>query len=182
VEIALSVARSTVALIALLGLAAPLAAAPDKKPAPAKSAPAKKAAAPAHPAPGKGDVTRSQMIAQTKKTFQMADTDHDGFMSRKEFAVRMAAVVNREQPPTKEDAQRMLDAANRAFDDADTNHDGKLSLAEAMVRPLKAFDMMDTNHDGVLTVAEKSAAHQNAPGLPNGTAGPTVGEQQAPGR
>jgi hypothetical protein len=179
----LPVARSTVALITLIGLAAPLVAAPEKKPASTtKSTPAKKAAAPAHPALVKGDVTRSQMIAQTRNTFAMADTNHDGFMSRKEFAVRMAAVVNREQPPTKEDAQRMLDAANRAFDDADVNHDGKLSLTEAMARPLKAFDMMDTNHDGVLTVAEKAAAHQNAPGLPNGAAGPSVGEQQGPGR
>jgi Ca2+-binding EF-hand superfamily protein len=119
------------------------------------------------------------MMAQVKKTFAMADTNHDGFMSRAEFAARMGAVVNREAPPTKEDAQRMLDAANRAFNDVDTNHDGKLSLAEAMKRPLKAFDMMDTNHDGILTVAEKAAAHQNAPALPNG---PTQGEMQGPGR
>lgn len=152
--------RIAAALIALAGLSAPLAAAPVKKSPPTKPATIQKL--------GKGDVTRAQMIAQTKKTFALADTNHDGFMSRKEFAVRMAAVINREQPPTKADAQRMLDAANQAFNDADTNHDGRLSLAEAMVRPLKAFDMMDANHDGILTAAEKAAAHQNAPALPYG--------------
>jgi Ca2+-binding EF-hand superfamily protein len=160
-----------------LTLASTTLAAPEKKAAP-KTATAAKKPTPAKPH-AEGDVTRVQMIAQVKKTFDMADTNHDGFMSRAEFAARMGAVVNREAPPTKEDAQRMLDAANHAFNDVDANHDGKLSLAEAMKRPLKAFDMMDTNHDGVLTVAEKAAAHQNAPALPNG---PTQGEMQGPGR
>lgn len=167
------------AVVTLIGLtlASTTLAAPEKKVAP-KPTPATKKAAPTKPHAA-GDVTRAQMMAQVKKTFAMADTNHDGFMSRAEFAARMGAVVNREAPPTKEDAQRMLDAANRAFNDVDTNHDGKLSLAEAMERPLKAFDMMDTNHDGILTVAEKAAAHQNAPALPNG---PTQGEMQGPGR
>jgi hypothetical protein len=171
----LTVARSVVALIALAGLSAPLAAAPEKKGPPTKPATIRKVV-PLHPKLAPGDVTRAQMIAQTRKTFALADTNHDGFMSRKEFGIRMAAVINREQPPTKQDAQNMLDAANRAFDDADTNHDGKLSIAEALVRPLKAFDMMDANHDGVLTVAEKAAAHQNAPSLPYGPSA------QGPGR
>jgi hypothetical protein len=152
-------------------------AAPEKKAAP-KTATASKKPAPSTPH-AVGDVTRAQMMTQVKKTFAMTDTNHDGFMSRAEFAARMGAVVNREAPPTKADAQRMLDAANRAFNDVDANHDGKLSLAEASKRPLTAFDMMDTNHDGVLTVAEKAAAHQNAPALPNG---PTQGEMQGPGR
>lgn len=163
--------RACVAMIALV--AAPsLAAAPAAKTAP--SARHK----PSAPIPsGVGDVTRAQMIAQVKKTFALADANHDGFISRAEFAQRMGVVLNREAPATKEEAQRMLDAANRAFNDVDANHDGKLSLAEASMRPLKAFDMMDANHDGVLTVAEKAAAHQNAPSLPYG---PSAGEQQGP--
>lgn len=169
-----------------LALAAPLHAETAKK-APAKAAPAKatvkkaasKAAPAKKPALAKGDVTRAQMMAQVKQTFDRADTNHDGFMSRTEFAARMNVVLNREAPPTKADAQRMLDAANRAFNDVDTNHDGKLSLAEASKRPLAAFDMMDTNRDGILTVAEKAAAHQQAPTLPSG---PTIGSQQGPGR
>ncbi|MBA2936068.1 EF-hand domain-containing protein [Sphingomonas sp. CGMCC 1.13654] len=161
----------------------PLVAAPEKK------APAKKNAAPvstkplvARPTPplATGDITRTQMMAQIKKTFELADTNHDGFISRAEFAKRMTVILNRDAPPTKEDAQRMLDAANRAFNNVDANHDGKLSLSEASVRPLKAFDMMDTNHDGILTAAEKAAAHQDAPDLPAN--GPTLGQQQPPGR
>jgi hypothetical protein len=178
---------SAVATIALIGLGftAPLAAAPEKKAAPAKkSAPSKTASTKplvAKPTPplATGDITRTQMMAQIKKTFQLGDANHDGFISRAEFAQRMTVILNRDKPPTKEDAQRMLDAANRAFNNVDANHDGKLSLSEASVRPLKAFDLMDTNHDGILTVAEKAAAHQDAPDLP---AGPTIGEQQAPGR
>jgi hypothetical protein len=178
---------SAVTAIALIGLgmSLPLAAVPEKKAAPAKkSLPSKPASAKplvAKPTPplATGDITRVQMMAQIKKTFELADTNHDGFISRAEFAKRMTVILNRDAPPTKADAQRMLDAANRAFDNVDTNHDGKLSLSEASVRPLKAFDMMDTNHDGILTVAEKAAAHQDAPDLP---AGPTIGEQQGPGR
>lgn len=158
-----------------LTLASGAFAAVEKKPT--KPAAAKAAAKPAT----SGDVTRAQMQAQIKKTFDLADTNHDGFMSRAEFAKRMGAVINRDAPPTKADAQRMLDAANRAFNDVDANHDGKLSLAEASKRPLAAFDMMDANHDGVLTVAEKAAAHQTAPTLPSAN-GPTQGEMQGPGR
>ncbi len=175
----------TIALIGL-GCSAALGAAPEKKAAPAKKSAAAKAS-PVKPLASKplvarptpplatGDITRAQMMAQIKKTFQLADTNHDGFISRKEFAQRMTIILNRDAPPTKADAQRMLDAANRAFDNVDTNHDGKLSLSEASARPLKAFDMMDTNHDGILTVAEKAAAHQNAPELP--ASGPTQGPQ-----
>lgn len=182
---------ATAIMLIGLGFSLPLAAVPEKKAAPAKkSAPSK--AAPAKPASMKplvakptpplatGDITRAQMMAQIKKTFQLGDTNHDGFISRAEFAQRMTVILNRDAPPTKEDAQRMLDAANRAFNNVDANHDGKLSLSEASVRPLKAFDMMDINHDGILTVAEKAAAHQEAPDLPAN--GPTIGQQQPPGR
>ena len=170
--------KITRACLAITGLAAAtaLAAAPAARKSVADKPAAKHK--PAAPIPsGVGDVTRAQMMAQVKKTFALADANHDGFISRAEFAQRMGVVLNREAPPTKAEAQRMLDAANRAYDDVDTNHDGKLSLAEASVRPLKAFDMMDANHDGVLTVAEKAAAHQNAPSLPYG---PSAGEQQGP--
>ncbi len=176
-------AGTTIATLIGLTLASSAIAVPAKKPAPAKAAASKPSAVKSKTAPAAarsdGAVTRAQMTAQVRKTFDLADTNHDGFMSRAEFAARMAAVVNRDAPPTKEDAQRMLDAANRAFNDVDANHDGKLSLAEASKRPLAAFDLMDANHDGVLTVAEKSAAHQNAPALPTG---PTQGEVQGPGR
>ena len=124
----------------------------------------------------KGDVTRAQLIAQDNRIFDRADTDHDGYMSRAEFAARMAGVVNASNPPSKADAQRMVDGANRAFDNADTNHDGKLSRAEGTARPLKAFDVMDLNHDGVLTVAEKRAAYQTGPALQSGPVQPAAGK------
>lgn len=156
----------------LLGASALSAAAtPAKKAAPAH------AAATAH----KGDVTRTQMRAQVKQVFDMADTNHDGFMSRQEFAVRMGAVVNNAPAgATKAQAQKMLDAANAAFNAVDANHDGKLSLVEASKRPLTAFDKMDANHDGILTLQEKIAAH-SVDGRP-AIQGPTLGGKQGPGR
>ena len=138
-----------------------------KKPA-AKGPAAKKAAAPAKPAkPGKGDVTRAQVIAQTKQIFALADANKDGFIDQPEFRVRMTAVLNRNPPgtpgaPSKEQAQRMLDAAAASFKTLDTDGNGKLSLSEASKRPMEAFDMADVDHDGVVTMAEKMAAVRGA--------------------
>jgi len=173
--------RALVAATFALTLATPLLATATK-PVPAKKAPPAKKTV-----PGDGSVTRAQLQAEVRQAFNRADTNHDGFMSRAEFAARMGVVINSAPArlgttPTKEQAQRMLDAANAAFNDVDTNHDGKLSLAEAMYRPLKAFDAMDTNHDGVLTVAEKQAAHEAAVAGPEGPQAPSIGEQAGPGR
>jgi hypothetical protein len=163
----------------LLGSPALATATPAaKKPAATASA-AKKPAPAAH----KGDVTRAQMKAQVKQVFDMADTNHDGFMSRQEFAARMGAVINNGPTgATKDQAQKMLDAANLAFNNVDANHDGRLSLDEASKRPLAAFDKMDANHDGILTMQEKIAAHSvpDGPAAPGGA--PSVGAKQGPGR
>ena len=136
-------------------------------------------AAPVKKADASGDVTRAQMQAQVNQVFDMADTDRDNFMSRKEFGARMGAVLNRTPPgtpgaPTKAEAQKILLAADAAFKAVDKNGDGKLSRAEAAARPLAAFDAMDTNHDGVLTMPEKMAAHQADAARPttDGKAGP----------
>ncbi len=117
----------------------------------------------AAPAGAAGGLTRAQMQARVKLVFNRADTNKDGFMNLAEFRVRMGVVLNRTPPgtrgaPTRQEAQRMLDAATAAFKEADSNGDGKLSLAEASKRPLAAFDALDANHDGVLTAAEQSAA------------------------
>jgi len=165
--------RALAAATFALTLATPLLATATKP------APAKKATTTVPKPAADGSVTRAQLQAEVRQAFNRADTNHDGYMSRAEFAVRMGAVINSAPArlgttPTKEQAQRMLDAANAAFNDVDTNHDGKLSLAEAMYRPLKAFDAMDTNHDGVLTLDEKRAAHDAAAAGAGGPMGPTV--------
>jgi hypothetical protein len=146
--------------------------------APAFAAPAKAA-----PAAVKGDVTRAEMQAETKRVFNLADTNKNGFMEPAEFRKRMGAVLNRTPPgspgaPSKEDAQKMLAAAEAAFKAVDANGDGKVSLSEASKRPLAAFDSIDTNKDGVLTVAEKLAART----VPPATAKPTSGRKLEPGR
>jgi hypothetical protein len=146
---------------------------------PALAAPAKPAKAPA-----KGDVTRAEMQAETKRVFNLADTNKNGFMEPAEFRKRMGAVLNRTPPgtpgaPSKEEAQKMLAAAEAAFKAVDANGDGKVSLTEASKRPLAAFDSLDANKDGVLTAAEKLAA-RTAPGAAAAT--PTSGRKLEPGR
>lgn len=138
--------------------------------------------------PGAGNVTRAQVQAQVKQVFDLADTNKDNFMSRAEFGKRMAAVLNRTPPgtpgaPSKEEAQKMLTAADAAFSAVDTNHDGKLSRAEAGTRALAAFDSMDSNHDGVVTPAEKRAASNAATPIgPVGPNGPADGAKARSGR
>ena len=140
------------------------------------------------PGPPQGNVTRAQIEAQVKQVFDLADTDKDNFMSRAEFGKRMGAVLNRTPPgtpgaPSKEQAQKMLDAAGAAFNAVDADHDGKLSRAEAGTRALTAFDMMDANRDGVVTPAEKLAARKEAvPIGPVGPNGPADGEKPRAGR
>jgi hypothetical protein len=134
----------------------------------AQAAPSKPAAAAA-----KGDVTRAQMKTEAKRVFELADTDKDGFMSKAEFRVRMGAVLNRTPPgtagaPSKEEAQRILAAADAAFKAVDTDGDGRLNLTEATARPLAAFDAVDANKDGIVTVAEKIAARTPPPGAVKG--------------
>jgi hypothetical protein len=153
--------------LALLLAVPALLAAPALRAAPTKAAPAKSAAA------GAGDVTRAQMKEEAKRVFDLADTNKDGFMSKAEFRVRMGAVLNRTPPgspgaPTKEEAQRLLTAADAAFKAVDTDGNGKLSLTEATKRPLAAFDALDANKDGIVTLAEKKAARGPAPGAPVG--------------
>jgi len=150
---------------------------------PALAAPPNAAAAKTA-APAKGDVTRAEMRAETKRVFDLADTNKNGFMEPAEFRKRMGAVLNRTPPgspgaPSKEEAQKMLVAAEAAFKAVDANGDGKVSLTEASKRPLAAFDSLDTNHDGVLTVAEKLAA-RTVPDQP--AAKPAAGRKLEPGR
>ena len=151
------------------------------------AAPALLAAQARTPAPLQGDVTRAQMEAQVKLVFDRADTNKDNFMSRDEFGKRMGVVLNRTPPgapnaPSREQAQKMLDAAMAAFNAVDANHDGKLSRVEAGSRALTQFDLLDTNHDGVVTVAEKAAARKQAvPIGPVGPNGPAAGAK-TPGR
>ena len=150
-------------------------------------APALLAAQSGTPGPLQGDVTRAQIEAQVKMVFDRADTNKDNFMSRDEFGKRMGVVLNRTPPgapnaPSKEQAQRMLDAAIAAFNAVDADHDGKLNRVEAGSRALAQFDLLDANHDGVVTVAEKAAARKQAvPIGPVGPNGPAAGAK-TPGR
>ena len=147
--------RKPILAAALLGLAT--AAAAQTPPAP--------------PAAGDLVVTThegrgfDQWSAQARERMMALDTDHDGKVSKQEFAARAAMMGDRHgggdagnAPPRQHDGSRM-------FDRFDTNQDGFLDAAEINAMLARRFARMDANHDGMLTPDERRAMHgPNAPG------------------
>jgi hypothetical protein len=68
---------------------------------------------------------KSQMKAGVDRFFAKVDTNHDGYISRKEFIAHM----------------------NKKFDEIDTNHDGKLSRAEVWAWKRKEMHEHGGMHD-----------------------------------
>ena len=103
--------------------------------------------------------------------FDRMDTNHDGMISRQEFA------LNGHVPGTPEGPTRLIIARDehapggllyhrqmgmhgRMFEMADANRDGRLSLQEMTDAALRHFDMADANHDGRITPDERMQMHQ----------------------
>lgn len=72
------------------------------------------------------------------------DADHDGKLSKEEFAAQPAM------------ARRHGDGS-RLFARLDTNQDGLLDAGEINALLARRFARMDANHDGVLTADERQA-------------------------
>lgn len=100
---------------------------------------------------------------------RQADTNHDGAVTRAEFAAWRAGqwqrmdrngdgYFSREDLPAplrdRWDSSRLA----KLRDDFDRNHDGRISRDEFVNGPTPGFDMADANHDGVVTEAELQAA------------------------
>jgi Ca2+-binding EF-hand superfamily protein len=92
--------------------------------------------------------------------FDRMDTNHDGSISRQEFAAAHAQMQERRvfimHGRGNGGGAGMMD---RLFGMADTNHDGRVSLQEAQNAALAHFDRIDANHDGKITPEERRAAH-----------------------
>ncbi len=93
------------------------------------------------------DVRKATQSA-VDQVFLVADTNHDGFITRDEARLAGLQVAGRLE--------------QSAFQSADKNHDGKLTpdeFQQALNPAAKAvFDMADTNKDGYLSEAEAAAA------------------------
>ena len=87
--------------------------------------------------------------AKASQRMVALDTDHDGRISKDEFAAR-AAMRRQTEGGAKHDGSRM-------FARLDTNSDGYLDTAEMNAMAAKRFARMDANHDGMLTPDERQA-------------------------
>lgn len=101
-----------------------------------------------------GDVTCDEWKQYLAGLFREADADHDGVLTRQEFA----ALVRRD---------RLFEVAG--FDYFDSNADSRLSLAEMTDRPNPAFQLLDKNGDCVISAEERT--HQRSYAREEGKSG-----------
>ena len=104
--------------------------------------------------------------------FDRLDANHDGSISRDEFArghkmrIERKVVMNDGaggNGGTGGDRQNMMHAhqmGSHMLKKADSNNDGRISLSEMTAVALQRFDRADTNHDGVITGDERQSMHQ----------------------
>ena len=143
---------------ALLGLATAAAAqTPPAPPAPAAAAPA-------------DGLSFDAWAARARDRLMALDTNHDGKISKDEFAAGAAMMMGGRRadagaagaapPPSGQDGSR----GSRMFDRLDTNQDGALDVGEINAMLARRFARMDANLDGVLTPDERQAMRgANAP-------------------
>jgi len=116
-------------------------------------------AAPAAPADG---VSFESWAAKARGRLMALDADHDGKISKDEFARAGTLMAGRR----REGGSAASDAAkpdvpkhdeSRMFDRFDTNQDGFIDAQEINAILARRFARMDANHDGVLTPDERQA-------------------------
>jgi Ca2+-binding EF-hand superfamily protein len=116
--------------------------------------------------------------------FDRLDTNHDGVISRQEFAAAHTRMEERRVVVMHGvDGKQAMNGmggmgmrmhsmgadgpggnmAGRLFSMADANHDGRVSLQEAEAAALAHFDRIDLNHDGRITPDERRQAHGMTP-------------------
>jgi Ca2+-binding EF-hand superfamily protein len=106
--------------------------------------------------------------AHARERLMALDTDHDGKISKDEFAARSAMGGghwgHRGNAGGGGQAQPRAHDGARMFDRFDTNHDGFIDGQELNAVLAQRFARMDANHDGVLTPDERHAMRGgNAP-------------------
>jgi Ca2+-binding EF-hand superfamily protein len=112
---------------------------------------------------------QAQRLGGRTSVFDGADTDHDGRISRAEFAAAREKDFDRldrnhDGVVSRDDFARLLKfrpQAGSRLDNwiaaRDTNHDGKMMRAELQAAPMSVFDRADANHDGFVDQKELSA-------------------------
>ncbi len=96
--------------------------------------------------------------------FDMIDTNHDGNISRDEFA--RAPMNHGTGGGAGGGGHGGMGGGGagggmaRMWSMADANHDGRVTLKEATDMAVMRFDRMDANHDGQVTPEERAAARE----------------------
>jgi Ca2+-binding EF-hand superfamily protein len=88
-------------------------------------------------------ISFDQWAVKARERLMALDTDHDGRISRDEFAARASKMGKH--------------GGGRMFDRFDTNKDGYLDTTEINAMLARRFARMDANHDGMLTQDERHA-------------------------
>lgn len=123
--------------------------------------------------------TREGPMGDPNAIFDRLDTNHDGQISRDEFAhgrevrIERKVVINQGGPgapaapgmmgehgPGKMKMHHMGGMGDHMLKMADLNKDGRVSLQEATAAAVKHFDEADVNHDGRLSPEERRAMHE----------------------
>jgi hypothetical protein len=110
-----------------------------------------------------GNVTCDEWKRYVTSLFRDADANHDGYLTREEYAA-----LSRQD--------RLFETAGFKYWDA--NGDGRISLSEMVDKPNPAFTLLDKNHDCVLTPDEQvqsSGPREDAPSSTNSTKLPPMG-------
>ena len=109
------------------------------------------------PAPADG-TSFDAWAAKARERLMALDIDHDGKISKDEFAARGAMMHGRhggDAASAGGDAPKH--DGSRMFDRFDANHDGFLDATEINAVLARRFARTDANHDGVLTPDERHA-------------------------
>jgi hypothetical protein len=107
-----------------------------------------------------GNVTCDEWKQYVTMLFREADADHDGMLTREEYA----ALSRRD---------RLFETAGFKYFDA--NGDGRISLSEMVDKPNPAFILLDKNHDCVLTPDERVQASGPREDAPDSAKPPPMG-------
>ena len=118
---------------------------------------------PAAPTTQAEGISFDAWAARARERLMALDTDHDGKISKQEFAAR-GPVMGRRDGAAEPNAGSAAPDGSRMFDRLDANHDGSLDATEINALLARRFARMDVNHDGMLTADERRAMRgPNAP-------------------
>jgi Ca2+-binding EF-hand superfamily protein len=104
-----------------------------------------------------GGLSFDQWSAHARERLMALDTDHDGKISKAEFAAGPMMMGRHRKGGATDDANAPKPDGARMFDRLDANHDGYLDPTEINAMLARRFARQDANHDGVLTPDERHA-------------------------